>query len=65
MGWIEELAQKLGRDANVAATVNVARGKGGSTSSHARQRIVQRDGETTVHSESDVHHEGTPHDREA
>lgn len=57
MGWLEELGKRLGRDANVAATVNVAKGEGAHTSVRRHQRVVQRNGETTVITETHVDEE--------
>ena len=67
MGWIEELARRVGREANISAVVNVGKGRG-KQSVHARQTIVQRDGRTVSREES-VRVDTTPneesHDREA
>lgn len=52
MGWLTELAQRLARDAHVVTTINVAEGDGARTSVHSRQRVVQRNGETTVITET-------------
>lgn len=62
--WISRLSRRLGRDVNVVATVNVARGPGAGTRVHSRQRIVQRNGETQVN-ETTVEREETEHDRQA
>jgi len=53
--WIADLARRIGREGavNVTAAVNVAQ-DGGSTRVRRRQRVVQRDGTTTVTTESDV-----------
>jgi len=53
--WIADLARRIGREGavNVTAAVNVAQ-DGGSTRARRRQRVVQRDGTTTVTTESDV-----------
>jgi hypothetical protein len=61
--WIEDLAKKLGRDANVSAAVNVARGPGAKTSVRRHQKIVQRNGETTVTTESHIEQKETGDDR--
>ena len=65
MKWAEDLIRRALRDGNVASVVNVAKADGASTSVHRHQRIVQRDGETSVTNETHVHHEGdAPDDRE-
>lgn len=64
MGLIEQLARRIERDANVAAAVNVAEGRGTRTSVHRHQRIVQRNGETTQTTEVRIDKEDA-HDREA
>jgi hypothetical protein len=57
MGWLEDLGRRIGRDANVSAAVNVAEGRGARTSVRRHQRIVQRDGETTVTTEQHTSNE--------
>jgi len=64
MGWLEKLARQAGRDANVSAAVNVAKGPGATTSVHRHQRVVQRDGETTVIGETHVTDQEHNDDRE-
>jgi hypothetical protein len=54
MGWLEDLARRVGRDANVSTVVNVASGKGARTSVHRHQRVVQRDGERTEVTETRI-----------
>ena len=54
MGWIDDLARRIGRDANVSAAVNVAKGRGAKTTVRRHQKIVQRNGETTVTTEDHV-----------
>jgi hypothetical protein len=62
MGMIEDIARRLSRNANVSAAVNVAKGEGAHTTVRRHQRIVQRDGETTVtveeHTDREEHHHG-------
>jgi hypothetical protein len=62
--WIADLAKRIGRDANVSTSVNVATGPGARTSVKKHQRIVQRNGETVIHEET-VEQEESRHDREA
>jgi len=68
MGWIEDLARRARRDANISAAVNVTKGRGSKTSVRSHQKIVQRDGQT-VERVNDVRVTHTPneepHDREA
>jgi len=64
MGWLEELARQAGRDGNVSAAVNVAKGPGAKTSVRRHQRVGQRNGETTVITQIDVDEEEN-HDRQA
>jgi hypothetical protein len=65
--WIADLARRIGRDAdrNVSAAVNVAKGPGAKTSARRHQRIVQRNGERTVITETQIHGEEPEHDRQA
>lgn len=64
--WIEDLTRRLGRDANVSATVNVAKGKGAKQTVRQHSRIVQRDGETIVDTtETHVEREEPGDDRQA
>jgi hypothetical protein len=65
MQWIADLAKKLGRDANVSTAVNVAKGPGARTHVERHQRIVQRNGETTVSTEHVVEKREANDDREA
>lgn len=62
MGWIEELARRIGRDANVSAAVNVAKGRGTHSTVRRHQKIVQRNGETTVTTEHHVSNTKEPND---
>jgi hypothetical protein len=63
--WITDLARRIGRDANVSAAVNVAKGPGSKQSVRRHQRVVQRNGETTVTTETRVEREEPGDDREA
>ncbi len=48
MRWIEDLANRLKDEANVSAAVNVTGGRGQHTHVKRHQKVVQRNGETTV-----------------
>lgn len=68
MRWLQDLVRRAGRDANVSRAINVAETKGARTSASSHQRIVQRNGETTVTTvttERHVEQEEHTDDREA
>jgi len=66
MRWIEDLAKRLKDDANVSAAVNVAKGRGQHTHVKRHQKVVQRNGETTiVTEETHVQREEHKDDRQA
>jgi len=66
MRWIEDLAKRLKDDANVSAAVNVAKGGGQHTHVKRHQKVVQRNGETTiVTEETHVQREEPDNDRQA
>ncbi len=66
MRWIEELAKRLKDEANVSAAVNVAKGRGQHTHVERHQKVVQRNGETTiVTEETHVQREEPDNDRQA
>ena len=65
MKWLHDAVRRVARDANVAASINVAKGDGAHASVHRHQRVVQRNGRTTVVTE-EVHtsRKETRHDGE-
>lgn len=67
MRWIEDLARRAGRDADVSAVVNVTKGRGTRASVSSHRKIVQRNGRTVEQAEVVRTTTSTkePHDREA
>jgi hypothetical protein len=62
MRWLGDLIERMGRDGNVSAVVNVAKGDGTHTHVRRHQKIVQRNGETTVTTEVSVDDDKEPDD---